>query len=144
MYKNQADANAKARELYQKDTEKYRTRNKEKRENRRKQIYESLGNKCVECESTSNLEIDHINPSLKESRISPLAQGLSKTLIDDNLQLLCRSCHTKKSKHQRNAAWNLFKSLPLKQQEKLILDQFNTPTTISHSRKKSKNPDEIK
>jgi 5-methylcytosine-specific restriction endonuclease McrA len=120
MYKNQADANAKARELYRKNTKKYSLKNKEKRENRRKLIYEALGNKCVECGSTSNLEIDHINPSLKENRISPLAQGLSKTLDDDNLQLLCHCCHTKKSKYQRNAAWNLFRSLPLEEQNKLI------------------------
>jgi 5-methylcytosine-specific restriction endonuclease McrA len=120
MYKNQADANAKARELYRKNTKKYSLKNKEKRENRRKLIYEALGNKCVECGSTSNLEIDHINPSLKENRISPLAQGLLKTLDDDNLQLLCHCCHTKKSKYQRNAAWNLFRSLPLEEQNKLI------------------------
>jgi 5-methylcytosine-specific restriction endonuclease McrA len=120
MYKNQADANAKARELYRKNTKKYSLKNKEKRENRRKLIYEALGNKCVECGSTSNLEIDHINPSLKENRISPLAQGLSKTLDDNNLQLLCHCCHTKKSKYQRNAAWNLFRSLPLEEQNKLI------------------------
>ena len=120
MYKNQADANAKARELYRKNTKKYSLKNKEKRENRRKLIYETLGNKCVECGSTSNLEIDHINPFLKENRISPLAQGLSKTLDDDNLQLLCHCCHTRKSKYQRNAAWNLFRSLPLEEQNKLI------------------------
>ena len=120
MYRNQADANAKARELYRKNTEKYSTKNKEKRESRRKLIYEALGNKCVECGSTSNLEIDHINPSLKENRISPLGQGLSKTLKDDNLQLLCHCCHTKKSKYQRNAAWNLFRSLSLEEQNKLI------------------------
>jgi 5-methylcytosine-specific restriction endonuclease McrA len=120
MYKNQADANAKARELYRKNTKKYSLKNKEKRENRKKLIYEALGNKCVDCGSTSNLEIDHINPSLKENRISPLAQGLSKTLDDDNLQLLCHCCHTKKSKYQRNAAWNLFRSLPLEEQNKLI------------------------
>lgn len=120
MYKNQADANAKARELYRKNTEKYSLKNKEKRENRKKLIYEALGNKCVECGSTSNLEIDHINPSLKENRISPLAQGLTKTLDDDNLQLLCHRCHIKKSKYQRNAAWNLFRSLSLEEQNKLI------------------------
>ena len=120
MYKNQADANAKARELYRKNTKKHSLKNKEKRENRRKLIYEALGNKCVECGSTSNLEIDHINPSLKQNRISPLAQGLSKTLEDNNLQLLCHCCHTKKSKYQRNAAWNLFRSLSLAEQNKLI------------------------
>lgn len=130
MYKNQADANAKARELYQKDTEKYRARNKEKRENRRKLIYEALGNKCVECGSTSNLEIDHINPSLKENRISPLAQALSKTLTDDNLQLLCHSCHTKKSKYQRNAAWNLFRSLSLEEQNELIEKEKKKETNL--------------
>ena len=126
MYKNQADANAKARELYRKNTKKYSLKNKEKRENRRKLIYEALGNKCVECGSTSNLEIDHINPFLKENRISPLAQGLSKTLDDDNLQLLCHCCHTRKSKYQRNAAWNLFRSLPLEEQNKLIQKEKET------------------
>jgi 5-methylcytosine-specific restriction endonuclease McrA len=120
MYKNQEDANAKARELYKKNSEKYCARNKEKREKRRELIYEVLGSQCVECGSTSNLEIDHINPSLKENRISPLAQGLSKTLNDDNLQLLCHECHSKKSKYQRNAAWNLFRSLSLEEQNKLI------------------------
>ena len=126
MYKNQAAANAKARELYRKNTKKYSLKNKEKRENRRKLIYEALGNKCVECGSTSNLEIDHINPFLKENRISPLAQGLSKTLDDDNLQLLCHCCHTRKSKYQRNAAWNLFRSLPLEEQNKLIQKEKET------------------
>ena len=126
MYKNQADANAKAREPYRKNTKKYSLKNKEKRENRRKLIYEALGNKCVECGSTSNLEIDHINPFLKENRISPLAQGLSKTLDDDNLQLLCHCCHTRKSKYQRNAAWNLFRSLPLEEQNKLIQKEKET------------------
>ena len=78
------------------------------------------------------LEIDHINPGLKKNRISPLSQGISKTICElDNLQLLCKSCHKERSKHQRNAAWNLFKSLPLEKQEKLIEDQLNAPTTIS-------------
>jgi 5-methylcytosine-specific restriction endonuclease McrA len=52
--------------------------------------------------------------------LSPLAQGLQKTLSDDNLQLLCHRCHSKKSKYQRNAAWNLFRSLSLDEQNKLI------------------------
>ena len=118
MYKNIEDRNAKARELYSKNPEIYSKRNKEKREKRRKQLYESLGNKCSKCESTKSLEIDHINPGLKKNRVSPLAQGISKTINElDNLQLLCYECHRKRSKHQKNAAWNLFKSLPLEQQE---------------------------
>jgi len=132
MYKNQADANAKARELYSKNPELYNKRNKEKRELRRQKVYEFLGNKCSYCGSIDCLEIDHINPGLKTSRVSPLAQGLNKTLNEiDNLQLLCSSCHTERSKMQRNAAWNLFKSLPLQDQEKLILEQKNNSTTIS-------------
>jgi 5-methylcytosine-specific restriction endonuclease McrA len=132
MYKNIEERRAKARELYSKNPEIYSKRNKEKRENRRKQLYESLGNKCSKCESTSLLEIDHINPGLKKNRVSPLAQGISKTINElDNLQLLCYECHRERSKHQKNAAWNLFKSLPLEQQEKLIEEQSNNPTTIS-------------
>jgi 5-methylcytosine-specific restriction endonuclease McrA len=66
MYKNKEDANAKARELYKKNSKKYNLKNKEKREKRRNLIYEALGGKCIECGSTYNLEIDHINPSLKK------------------------------------------------------------------------------
>jgi 5-methylcytosine-specific restriction endonuclease McrA len=132
MYKNQADANAKARELYKKNSKKYCAKNKEKREKRRELIYEALGNQCVECGSKSNLEIDHINPGLKQSRVSPLSQGFSKTINElENLQLLCKFCHTKRTQHQRNAAWNLFKSLPLEQQNILIEEQIKNPTTIS-------------
>jgi 5-methylcytosine-specific restriction endonuclease McrA len=132
MYKNQTDANAKARELYKKNSEKYCARNKQKRENRRNLIYEALGNKCVQCDSKSNLELDHINPGLKKNRASPLSQGFSKTVGElKNLQLLCKTCHLKRTKYQRNAAWNLFKSLPLEEQNKLIEEQSNNSTTIS-------------
>ena len=132
MYKNQADANARARELYRKNSEKYCAKNKEKREKRRELIYHSLGNVCKECGSKSNLEIDHINPGLKQSRVSPLSQGFSKTISElDNLQLLCKSCHTKRTHYQKNAAWNLFKSLPLEEQNKLIQEQIENPTIIS-------------
>ena len=132
MYKNIEDRRAKARELYSKNPETYSKRNKEKRENRKNQLYELFGNKCSKCGCKNLLEMDHINPGLKKNRISPLSQGISKTICElDNLQLLCQSCHKERSKHQRNAAWNLFKSLPLEKQEKLIEDQLNAPTTIS-------------
>jgi 5-methylcytosine-specific restriction endonuclease McrA len=132
MYKNQADANAKARELYKKNSEKYCTKNKEKREKRRELIYEALGNICKECGSKSNLEIDHINPGLKQNRVSPLSQGFSKTISElDNLRLLCKSCHSRRTHYQKNAAWNLFKSLPLEEQNKLIENQIKNPTKIS-------------
>ena len=82
MYKNIEDRRAKARELYSKNPETYSKRNKEKRENRKNQLYELFGNKCSKCGCKNLLEIDHINPGLKKNRISPLSQGISKTICD--------------------------------------------------------------
>lgn len=39
---------------------------------RRKQVIEKLGNKCSKCGKTSNLQIDHINPILKNFSLSKL------------------------------------------------------------------------
>ena len=60
-------------------------------------MYELFGNKCSKCGCKNLLEIDHINPGLKKNRISPLSQGISKTICElDNLQLLYKTCRCKK------------------------------------------------
>ena len=122
-YKSKEDQLAKQRELYRKNPDKYKARNKLKREKRREQILESLGGCCVKCGSTTSLEIDHINPGLKSGRQSILSYGMPRAMSEiDNLQLLCNTCHKVKSDAQRKAAYKFFFSQPLEKQEQLILD----------------------
>lgn len=52
----------------------------------RTRIMERCGSKCVLCQSTDNLEVDHIQP---------ISQGGNGE--DENLQILCRKCN--RSKH---------------------------------------------
>jgi 5-methylcytosine-specific restriction endonuclease McrA len=113
-----------AREHYAKNPEKTRQVNKNKREKRKCILFEHLGNKCCKCGSTLNLEIDHINPSFKTTRQSILSVGIERALKEcDNLQLLCKECHIKKSQAQKKAAYYLFYNMPLEEQEKWI-DKF--------------------
>lgn len=113
-----------AREDYARNPEKTRERNKLKREKRKETIFEHLGGKCCKCDSTERLELDHIDPSLKTSKQSLLSMGLDKALQEcDNIQLLCHCCHKEKSLAQKAAAWKLFTSLPLDQQNQLIAEQ---------------------
>jgi 5-methylcytosine-specific restriction endonuclease McrA len=66
---------------------------------RREYILESLGNKCNQCGSLENLEIDHINPLIKKISFSK-NWNTKIDLINNELkgcQILCKSCHDKKS-----------------------------------------------
>lgn len=105
--------------------EQHKIKNNLQRESRRKFLYEQKGEKCCQCGSTENLEFDHINPSLKTSRQSFLSMGL-ETIKEqlDNIQVLCHDCHKSRSTFQKNAAWKLFTSLPLEEQERLISEQL--------------------
>lgn len=47
------------------------------------------GWKCVKCGSTQRLEVDHIQPVRKRPDLS---------FVLSNLQTLCASCHTKKTR----------------------------------------------
>jgi len=110
-----------ARDHYAKDPEKVKQINKVKREKRKSILFEHLGNKCCKCGSTTKLELDHINPLLKTTRQSILSVGIERALGEcDNIQLLCKECHTKKSQAQKKAAYYLFYNMPLEEQEKWI------------------------
>ena len=99
----------------------HKIKNSLQREKRKCILFEHLGNKCCKCGSTTNLELDHINPLLKTTRQSILSIGLERALKEcDNIQLLCKECHNKRSQAQRKAAYHLFYNMPLDKQENWI------------------------
>lgn len=51
----------------------------------RNRVYERDGHKCVKCESTEHLSVDHIHPWSKGGKTE-----------FDNLQTLCRICNSRK------------------------------------------------
>ena len=72
-----------------------------------------LGGKCSECESTDDLQIDHIDPATKALTSSQWGVA-KKRLLEEvaKCQLLCRSCHKKKtSTEQRkgHGTWGMYR-----------------------------------
>lgn len=68
-----------------------------------------LGGKCVECSSNSNLQLDHIDRKSKLFTISAM-RFKSEELIKEELkkcQILCASCHAKKTHKERPTAMRL-------------------------------------
>lgn len=70
---------------------------------RRNYLISILGDKCVKCGISESLEIDHIEPELKEFTLSknwtkPI-QELLKEL--EKCQLLCKECHFIKSNKEQ-------------------------------------------
>ena len=65
----------------------------------RERLLGLLGGQCVNCGSTSNLEVDHIDPYTKTARPHDIQRWRDPTSHPDflNLQLLCKSCHVLKS-----------------------------------------------
>lgn len=113
--------NARGREYYSNNLEKFQLKKQRQTKDRLEWLLENVGDHCVQCGSTENLEFDHINPALKTNRCSFRALGI-QTLEEqkDNIQTLCHECHKEKSNAQRKASWELFISLPLDEQERLI------------------------
>ena len=112
------------RNYYAKNPHHAKQSQERKRARNRNLIYEHCGNVCCKCGTSENLEFDHINPALKKSRQSFLSIGRSDLENQlDNIQVLCHTCHKAKSTAQKNAAWKLFTSLPLDEQE-LLLSKF--------------------
>lgn len=66
---------------------------------RKQRFFDFLGGECVECGSTSNLEIDHVDPALKTLNFSANL-SISNAAVQQelqNAQLLCETCHLKKT-----------------------------------------------
>lgn len=62
-----------------------------------------LGGKCVQCGSEHRLELDHIDPTTKEIDVSKfnVAEDRFWEEVMGKCQLLCRSCHQRKSAQVR-------------------------------------------
>lgn len=73
--------------------------NSKRYKERRDKYINQLGGKCVNCETSDNLEFDHINPSDKSFDIGEYLKGDEDKLKTEILkcQLLCKTCHKKKT-----------------------------------------------
>ena len=87
---------------------------------------EKLGGKCIWCETTENLQFDHIDDSIKEYNVANAVRNTRKVFWDEvgKCQLLCVSCHNKKTTAQKRAKQKLWLSLPLEEREKLLSDEL--------------------
>lgn len=80
-----------------KDKAKQREYQKNWYKARRVEWIEENGGKCVQCGSTHQLEVDHINHETKVSH-RVWSWTLEKRMVElAKCQLLCRSCHYKKT-----------------------------------------------
>ena len=72
-------------------------RKEKRRQKRLQEMKDKLGNKCVKCGATENLQFDHIDPKTKRFNVSP-QDSWEKTLPElYKCQLLCPPCHLKKT-----------------------------------------------
>tara|TARA_A100001234_G_C12489914_1_gene327275 strand:+ start:101 stop:526 length:426 start_codon:yes stop_codon:yes gene_type:complete len=115
-YKNPEDKRAADLRYYYRNKERFAERNKQyhietraqrvANRNAHKQfLIDYLGGKCVSCGTTENLEFDHIDPNTKRYNVSkvipdtspetPLCQSVWEEV--NKCQLLCKSCHRKKT-----------------------------------------------
>src|ERR1700722_18143959 len=58
-----------------------------------------LGNKCVKCDSTEDLQFDHIDPSTKYKNITEMTDCSELRQLEEiqKCQLLCRKHHDEKT-----------------------------------------------
>ena len=68
---------------------------------RRQKIIDFLGGECVKCDSTENLEVDHIDPKTKSFNLDAKNIQRKWEILEIELrkcQLLCKTCHKDKSR----------------------------------------------
>ena len=84
------------KEYYEENNRKAR----EKYARNKAAMVDRLGGKCVGCGVTTNLEFDHIDRSKKANNLTKLLKGpIDKLTVEvDKCQLLCKTCHTIKSR----------------------------------------------
>lgn len=72
----------------------------DRRKKRRNSLLVMAGGKCCKCESTTFLEFDHIDPTLKAFQLDKQNMDRPWDVILEEFskcQLLCRDCHVRKS-----------------------------------------------
>lgn len=74
---------------------------KEYYQKRRQAIFDYLGNKCVVCGATEDLEVDHIDPNKKSFNITSKMSVKNNKAELDKCQLLCKKHHLEKTLEQR-------------------------------------------
>jgi 5-methylcytosine-specific restriction endonuclease McrA len=76
---------------------------------RRDYYLELMGGACVKCGSTERLEFDHIDRSTKSLKPSSLWSRTDDQILAElaKCQILCYSCHKKKTVSENIAARNL-------------------------------------
>lgn len=72
---------------------------KSRYQTRKNIMIQALDGKCVQCESTENLEFDHIDPETKSFSVMKLWNRSWDVLLPEleKCQLLCKECHKAKS-----------------------------------------------
>lgn len=83
--------------------EKQKIYQRHKYAERREYAVAALGGKCRVCGAISALEIDHINPELKSLKVFQMYKASESLFLLElaKCQLLCRTCHHKKSMKER-------------------------------------------
>lgn len=76
-----------------------RKRWRELKRRRYQEARELLGGRCGRCGATSDLEIDHIDPSAKTFRITDVLTRKREVRLAElsKCQLLCTDCHADKT-----------------------------------------------
>lgn len=89
-----------------KDVEYRRKRDLDNWHSARNELIQKLGGECVNCKTKDDLEFDHIDPMAKQINIQLLIKGRHWDHSEiKKIQLLCKSCHKKKSiKYQNEVA----------------------------------------
>ena len=75
------------------------------REKKRNAVFAAYGSECVCCESTQNLQLDHIVPWDESSREPRGSTDLYHWLVKNDFplgfQVLCRTCNAAKGRKER-------------------------------------------
>ena len=129
-YKNKEKVDERNMRYYQENKEKLKEKRVPYFNNRRNILKEEakqkLGGKCVWCETTENLEFDHIDPAQKSLTIGKLDCSLELWWKEvDKCRLLCKTCHKKHSDAEMAAKHLYWINLSFEERQKLIQQQLD-------------------
>jgi hypothetical protein len=130
-YKNKEKCNDRNLRYYEKNKEKCKEQSSKNSVKRKQKLKEEakqkLGGKCVWCETTENLEFDHMDPAQKQFTISAFPCSLENWWKEvEKCRLLCKTCHKKHSDAEMSAKHLYWINLSFDQREKLIKKQLDT------------------